>query len=341
MVDPSASSNKSLRLRSRMIGLAIGVLLLIGCFLVSLVAGAARTDFNTVWNALFAFNDSTEQVIIRTARLPRALIAPTVGAALAIAGALMQGLTRNPLADSGLLGINAGAAFAVVATTVWLENTSMQLYIWVAFAGAAIAAGAVYFLGSLGRRGMTTLKLVLAGAVLSYLLAAFTTGLLILSERTLEEIRFWLAGSVAGQNLEAFWQVSPYLIAGFAIAFSLGRQMTALALGEEVAHGLGLRIGRVKAMSAIAVVLLAGGSVALAGPIAFVGLVVPHLARFWVGVDYRWLLPYAAIWGAILLSLADLAARWLLQPQELPVGVMMTLLGGPFFVYLARSRVKS
>lgn len=323
-----------------MIGLAIGVLLLIGCFLVNLVAGAARTDFNTVWNALFAFNDSTEQVIIRTARLPRALIAPTVGAALAVAGALMQGLTRNPLADSGLLGINAGAALAVVATTVWLGNASMQLYTWVAFAGAAIAAGAVYFLGSLGRRGMTPLKLVLAGAVLSYLLAAFTIGLLILSERTLEEIRFWLAGSVAGRSLEAFWQVFPYLIAGFAIAFSLGRQITALSLGEDVARGLGLRIGWVKAMSAIAVVLLAGGAVSLAGPIAFVGLVVPHLVRFWVGVDYQWLLPYAAIWGAILLSLADLAARWLLQPQELPVGVMTTLLGGPFFIYLARSRVK-
>lgn len=340
MVDSPTSANQWLRLRGRIIGLVIGVLLLIGCFLVSLVAGAARTDFNTVWTALFAFNDSTEHVVIRTARLPRALIAPTVGAALAVAGALMQGLTRNPLADSGLLGINAGAALAVVATTVWLGNASMQFF-WMAFIGAAIAAGAVYFLGSLGRRGMTTLKLVLAGAVLSYLLAAFTTGLLILSERTLEEIRFWLAGSVAGQNLEVFWQVSPYLIAGFAIAFSLGRQMTALSLGEEVAHGLGLRIGRVKAMSAIAVVLLAGGSVALAGPIAFVGLVVPHLVRFWVGVDYRWLLPYAAIWGAILLLLADLAARWLLQPQELPVGVMMTLLGGPFFVYLARSRVKS
>ncbi|BAU16021.1 iron ABC transporter, permease protein (plasmid) [Leptolyngbya sp. NIES-3755] len=341
MVDPPTSLNESPRLRQRIIGLAIGVLLLIGCFLVNLVAGTAKTDFNTVWNALFAFNDSTEQVIIRTARLPRALIAPTVGAALAVAGALMQGLTRNPLSDSGLLGINAGAALAVVATTVWLGNASMQLYVWVAFIGAAIAAVAVYFLGSLGRRGMTPLKLILAGAVLSYLLAAFTTGLLILSERTLEEIRFWLAGSVAGRSLEVFWQVFPYAAIGFAIAFSLGRQMTALSLGEDVARGLGLRIGRVKVMSAIAVVLLAGGAVALAGPIAFVGLVVPHLVRFWVGVDYQWLLPYAAIWGAILLSLADLAARWLLQPQELPVGVMTTLLGGPFFIYLARSRVKS
>lgn len=209
-----------------------------------------------------------------------------------------------------------------------------------AFAGAALAAISVYSLGSLGRSGMTPLKLVLAGAVLSYLLSALTTGILILNQRTLDEVRFWLAGSVAGRDLDAFWQVFPYVLVGLGVAFSMGKQITALTLGEDVAKGLGQKTQLIKAIAATVVVLLAGSAVALAGPIGFIGLVIPHMVRFWVGADYRWILPYAAVWGAMLLSLADLAARMAIKPQELPVGVMMALVGAPFFVYLARSKVK-
>ncbi|PSB06786.1 iron ABC transporter permease, partial [filamentous cyanobacterium CCP2] len=203
-----------------------------------------------------------------------------------------------------------------------------------------VTAVSVYALGSLGRSGMTPLKLVLAGAVLSYLLAALTTAVLILSQRTLDEIRFWLAGSIAGRDLNVLIQVSPYIGLGLIIAFSLGKPITALSLGEDVAKGLGLQTGWIKTLSAIVVVLLAGSAVALAGPIGFLGFIVPHMVRFWVGVDYRWIIPYAAIWGAMVLSLGDLAARLLIRPQELPVGVMMALLGAPFFVYLVRSKQK-
>lgn len=324
----------------RLIGLGISIFLVFGCLLLSVTFGAADIDPHTIWQALTAFDGSTNHLIITTVRLPRAVIALVVGSALAVAGALMQGLARNPLADPGILGISAGAALAVVLTTFLFGTVSIQLYTWVAFAGGAIAAIAVYTLGSVGRSGMTPLKLILAGAVLAYLMSALTTGILILSQRTLDEIRFWLAGSVAGRDLNILLQVLPYVLIGLVIAFSMGKQITALTLGEDVAKGLGLRTGWVKAIASVVVVLLAGSAVALAGPIGFVGLVVPHIVRFWVGVDYRWILPYAAVWGAILLSVADLAARLVIRPQELPVGIMMALLGAPFFIYLSRSKVK-
>jgi iron complex transport system permease protein len=324
----------------RIAGLVAGVLLLLICLWLSITLGAADLPPRVVWKALFAFNGSTDHLIITTVRLPRALIALLVGAALAVAGALMQGLTRNALADPGILGISAGAAFAVVLATFCLGTASIQAQTWAAFVGGAIAALTVYLLGSVGRSGLTPLKLILAGAVLAYLLSSLTTGMLVLSQRTLEEVRFWLAGSVAGRDLGILLPVLPYLLMGFVAAFSMGKQITALTLGEEVAQGLGLRTGWVKAIATIVIVLLSGSAVALAGPIGFVGLIVPHLVRFWVGVDYRWILPYAAVGGGILLSLADLAARLLIKPQELPVGIMTALLGAPFFVYLARFNLK-
>jgi iron complex transport system permease protein len=323
----------------RLAGLVASIVLLIVCLIGSITFGAADIHPGTVWRALTAFDGSTNHLIITTVRLPRALIALMVGAALAVAGSLMQGLTRNALADPSILGISAGAALAVVASTFLFGSLSIQSYTWVAFVGGAIAAVAVYTLGSVGRSGMTPLKLILAGAVLSYLMSALTTAILILSQRTLDEIRFWLAGSVAGRDLNTLVQVFPYILIGLIVAFSLGKQITALTLGEDVAKGLGLRTGWLKGIATLVVVLLAGSAVSLAGPIGFVGLIVPHIVRFWVGVNYRWLLPYAAVWGAMLLSLADLTARLVIKPQELPVGIMTALVGAPFFIYLARFSV--
>lgn len=315
----------------------VGSILLLGlCLLVGITLGAADIDWTTVWRSIMAFDGSTSHLIITTVRLPRVLITLVVGAALAVAGALMQGLTRNALADPGILGISAGAAFAVVATTFLMGTASIQTYTWAAFGGGTIAAIAVYALGSVGRSGMTPLKLILAGAVLTYLLSALTTGILILNQRTLDEIRFWLAGSVAGRDLNVLLPILPYFCIGLLLAFSMGKPMTALTLGEEVAKGLGLRTEWIKTIAAMVAVLLAGSAVALAGPIGFIGLVVPHIVRFWVGVDYRWILPYSAVWGAILLTLADLLARTVIKPQELPVGIMTALVGAPFFIYLAR-----
>ena len=322
-------------------GLGVLALLLILALLSSIAFGAANVAPGDVWAALFHFDPgSTEHLIIRTLRVPRAVVAALVGAALAVAGAIVQGLTRNPLGDPGILGINTGAALGVVLAVFFLGIDSLSLYALFAFGGAAITALAVYGIGALGRGGPTPLKLTVAGAAMTALLSSLTTAVLILDQRTLEEVRFWLAGSVAGRDLGLLLQAAPYLLGGLLLALALGRQITTIALGEDVAQGLGQRTGLVKGLAALAVVLLAGGAVAVAGPIAFVGLVIPHVARFLVGADYRWILPYSALLGAIFLIASDVAARMALNPIELPVGVMTALIGGPFFVYLVRWRVR-
>ena len=329
-------------MRSRLalpVGLVGCSAVLLLCLLASVRFGAARIGTWDVIGAFVDYGGSEDDLIIRTLRVPRALIAALVGASLAVAGAIMQGLTRNPLSDPGILGIEAGAALAVVWSVFFLGASSLTTYALFAFVGAAVAAVVVYGLGTLGG-GMNPMKLVVAGAALATLLSSLTTAVLIFNQRTLEEIRFWLAGSVAGRDLELLLQVLPYVSIGLILSFVLGRQITALTLGEDVATGLGQRTAWVKFFCVAAVVLLAGSAVAIAGPIGFVGLVVPHVARFFVGVDYRWILPYSAILGAVLLVSADIAARVVLRPQELPLGVMTALVGAPFFVYLARRGAK-
>lgn len=322
------------------LGLVLGVGLLILAMLASILFGAADIGPGTVWQALFAFDGSSDHLIIRTLRVPRAMIGVSVGASLAVAGALMQGLTNNPMASPGILGINAGAALAVVVAIFMLGASSLTTYAWFALAGAGVVAVAVYMLGSLGQGGATPLKLTVAGAAIAALLSSLTTGILVVDQRTLDQIRFWLAGSIAGRDLTLFLQSLPFMGAGLILAFSLGRPLTTLTLGEDVAKGLGLRTGWVKVAGGMAVVLLAGGAVSIAGPIAFVGLVIPHVVRFLVGVNYRWVLPYSAVMGGLFLVLADIAARLVLKPQELPVGAMTALIGGPFFIYLVRWKVR-
>lgn len=339
-----------LNLRSRsalLFGLIAGACVLVLSLLASVRFGAAQIGTWEVVSAFVDYDGGEEDLIIRTLRVPRAVIAALVGASLAVAGAIIQGLTRNPLADPGILGIEAGAAFAVVASVSLFGVSSLSVYALFAFLGAGLTAVLVYYLGSLGRGGMTPMKLTLAGAALGGiflggggLISSLTTAMLILNQRTLDEIRFWLAGSVAGRDLTLLLQVLPYISIGLLLAFALSRPITALSLGEDVARGLGQRTAWVKGTSAVAVVLLAGSSVAVAGPIGFVGLVVPHVARFFVGVDYRWILPYSALLGAVLLVSADVAARLVLRPQELPLGVVTALVGAPFFIYLARRSVK-
>ena len=324
----------------RFLGLLVGSGVLLFSLLLSVRFGAAQIATADVISAFTDYDGSEEDLIIRTLRVPRAVVAALVGAALGVAGGIMQGLTRNPLAEPGILGINAGAALAVVGAVFFLGISSLSTYALFAFVGAGAAAVVVYSLGSMGRGGMTPMKVTVAGAAMAALLSSLTTAMLILNQRTLDEIRFWLAGSVAGRDLDLLLQVLPYIGVGLLLALSLGRQITTLNLGDDVATGLGQRTAWIKALAAIAVVLLAGSAVAVAGPIGFVGLIVPHLVRFFIGVDYRWILPYSAILGAILLVGADVGARLVIRPQELPVGVMTALLGAPFFIYLARWRVK-
>lgn len=320
------------------LGACLGVLAV--CFLGSVRFGAAEVGTADVVAAFTDYGGSEEDLIVRTLRVPRAAVAALVGAALAMAGAILQGLTRNPLAETGILGINAGAALAVVASVFLFGSSSLTVYALLAFVGAAVAWVIVYTVSSLGRGGTNPMKLTVAGAALEALLTSLTLALLILSQQTLDEIRFWLAGSVAGRDLTLLSQVAPYALAGMLLAFALSRQITTLTLGEDVATGLGQRTVWTRFGAAVAVVLLAGSAVAVAGPIVFVGLMVPHVARFLVGVDYRWILPYSALLGAILLVFADIVARLVLRPQELPVGVMTALVGAPFFIYLVRRRIK-
>ncbi|MEQ8676098.1 MAG: iron ABC transporter permease [Aggregatilineales bacterium] len=323
------------------LGLIIGLGLLVLCLAWSITLGAAEISLSTIWDSIFAFDDSSFQhLVIQTVRLPRVVAGALVGASLAVAGAIMQGLTRNPLASPSILGVNAGAAFAVVLTVFILGSPPLSVYSIAAFIGAGVASVLVYALGSMGRSGATPLKLTLVGAVFTAFVSSFTTALLVTSQDTLDQIRFWTVGSLAGRDWALFTQTAPYMLVGLIGALLLARQITTISLGEDIATGLGQNTLIVKGLAAIVVVLLAGGGVALAGPIGFVGLVAPHIVRFIVGQDYRWILPYCALVGGAMVILGDMAARIIIRPQELPVGVMMALIGAPFFIYLARWKLE-
>jgi iron complex transport system permease protein len=320
--------------------LILGLIILVVCLIFSVTFGAAKIPLDTIYQSFLSFDASREHLIIRTVRLPRSLLAMIVGAAISVAGALMQGVTRNPLADPGILGVSSGAAFSVVMAIFFFGASTPSIYVWYAFLGAGVTAISVYFLASLGRGGATPLNLTIAGAAISSLLASLTSGILIVSQRTLEEIRFWLAGSLASTDASIIVQVLPYVCIGMILALAISRQVTILSLGEDIALGLGQQTTWVKIAAVICVLLLDGSAVASSGGIGFIGLVIPHIVRFVVGVDYRWIIPYSALFGAILLLVADILARLIIQPQEVPVGIMTALVGAPFFVYLAKTKVK-
>jgi iron complex transport system permease protein len=337
---PAASSTTALLAsqRARAVGLAAALAALLGCVLASLAIGSLTIPVGEVIAALTAFDNSDAHVIVTELRVPRTEIGLLVGAALGAAGALMQGVTRNPLADPGILGINAGAAFAVVLAIYVLGVSTTATYAAFALLGAGMSAVALYALGASGRDGATPIKLALAGAVLTALLVSLTSAVLIFDTRTLDEFRFWIVGSIAGRDSAVVLSVAPFILAGLLVALLAGRWLNALALGDDVARSLGQRVGRVRAASALGFVLLSGGAVAAAGPIAFVGLTVPHVARTLVGADYRWIVPYSIVLGAILLLAGDVLGRVVARPGELEVGIVTAVLGAPFFIWLVRRR---
>ncbi|WP_078427338.1 FecCD family ABC transporter permease [Alkalihalobacterium alkalinitrilicum] len=322
--------------RSKTLALFLGIIIFLLFTCVSIVYGYTNTTWKMVINSFIHFDGSNEHLIIQTVRLPRALIAAAVGASLGIAGALMQAMTKNPLADPKIFGINAGASFFIVFAVSYFSITSLGTFVWIAFAGAAVAAVTVYFIGSLGRDGLTPMKFTLAGAAIWALFSSLTQGMLVLNEKALEEVLFWLAGSVQGRKLEYLQSVLPYMVIAWIGALVMARNINLLTMGEDVAKGLGQRTGVIKLVLAIIIIFLAGGSVAIAGPIGFIGIMVPHIARYLVGIDYRWVIPYCAIIGGILLLFADISARYVIMPQEVPVGVMTAIIGTPFFIYIAR-----
>ncbi|MHB0882328.1 FecCD family ABC transporter permease [Paenibacillus sp. SEL1] len=312
------------------------ILLLLAC-VASMILGRTHITFQIAVNALQHYDESSvEHVVLLTERLPRTIFAAVVGASLAVAGGLMQALTRNPLASPSVFGINAGAIFFIVIAIVVLSVSSLSTMMWFGFAGATFATVIVYALGSIGRDGLTPIKIVLAGTAISALFASFTQAILVLDGTGLQDVLFWLAGSVSGRTLDMLYPVLPYMTVAAVISLFMGRAINLLLTGDDIAKGMGQNVLLVKVLMGAVTVLLAGGSVAVAGSIGLVGLVVPHIMRAFVGNDYRWLVPYCILGGAILLLAADVVARLIIMPQEVPLGVMTALIGGPFFVYIAR-----
>lgn len=321
---------------SKLIGLLASAVLLIVLFLCSIVYGYTDTSWRTALEAYTQFDGSNDHIVIRELRMPRAVIAVLVGGSLAIAGTLMQALTRNPLASPDIFGVNAGASLFIVFAVSVLSITALSQFVWFAFIGAALAALLVYFISSLGRDGVTPVKLVLAGAAISVFFSSLTSGLLIIDEGALDQVLFWLAGSVQGRNMEVVYPVLPFIAFGWLVSYFIAVPMNTLTMGDDIAKGLGQKVVMVKAFAALIIVLLSGASVAMAGPIGFIGLVIPHIARGLVGPDNRWVLPYSALLGGVLLLAADIGARFIIFPKEVPVGVMTAVVGAPFFIVIAR-----
>ena len=283
------------------------------------------------------FDGSHPDRAVIDARLVRTALGLLIGAAFGLAGACMQGLTRNPLADPGLLGVNAGAAFAIVVAITVFGISTLQGYIWFGFLGAALAAFVVHTIASFGRDGATPAKLTMAGAACAAGLTSWTVGILLLNREALEVMRRWQVGTIGGRTWDTVWSALPFVAAGALLALCVGSILNTLALGDDLARGLGRKTARDRVVVGLAVVLLAGVGTAVAGPIAFVGLIVPHFVRRFTGSDYRFVLPLSAAWGAVLMLLADTAGRIVLPPSEVQVGVMTSLVGVPFFVWLLRN----
>jgi iron complex transport system permease protein len=323
----------------RITGLIACFALLLFVMFCSLAFGAKSIPLSHVWDAVFHYDSSlNDHLIVRSLRVPRTVVGVLVGMALGLAGAVMQGVVRNPLADPGLLGINAGAALAVVAGISFFGLTSLFSYVWFAFAGAAVTSVVVYVLGSMGRGGATPTKLALAGAAITAMLGSLTTAILLTDQSTLDTFRFWAVGSLAGRSASIAWQVAPFLIAGIVLALACGPALNALALGDDVARSLGQKVAASRVMAATAIMLLCGGATAAAGPLGFVGLIVPHIARVITGPDYRWVLPYSMLLAPSLLLGSDVVGRLVVRPGELQVGIVTALIGAPVFVFLVRRR---
>jgi iron complex transport system permease protein len=322
----------------RWAGLLVSVALLLVVLVASIAIGSRNVPPHTVFRALFHYSGGYDQIVVRDLRLPRTLVGLAVGAALGLAGAVMQALTRNPLADPGLLGVNSGAAAAVVIAIGVFGLSSVTSYVWFAFVGAALAAVVVYVLGSRGRAGATPVRLALAGTAITAALSAFTSAMVLINQNTFDAFRFWSVGSLAGRGMTVLAEVAPFIVVGVLLALGLSRSLNAIALGEDAGRALGAHIGRTRAIGALSVTLLCGAATAAVGPIGFIGLTVPHIARAITGPDQRWVLPYSLVLAPILLLGSDIIGRVVLRPQELQVGIVTAFIGAPVFIALVRRR---
>ncbi|ASR37265.1 ABC transporter permease [Prauserella marina] len=318
--------------------LSAGVLALLGCAVLSIGIGSGELSFARALRLLWSPEQGYDSTLVHSMRLPRTVLGIAAGAALAIAGALMQALTRNPLADPGIFGVNAGASATVVAAISTFGLTGFTAYVWFGFLGAAIASVATFLLGTRARFAATPMRLALAGTAVNAALTAFTNGFVYFDNTSFAQYRSWVIGSLNVPNATSAWQAVPFVAAGLLIALALVKPLNALALGEDTGSALGSKVRLTRIVGMGAIVLLCGATTAAVGPIAFVGLAVPHLVRYVTGPDYRLLIPYCLVFAPVLLLAADIAGRILLSGGEIQVAIMTALFGGPVFVLLARRR---
>ncbi|WP_234332579.1 iron ABC transporter permease [Streptomyces sp. NRRL S-87] len=313
---------------------AVAVLVLVAA--ASIAVGSKSVSPAEVWHGLFHYSGTVTDVVVRDSRVPRTVLGLLVGISLGLAGAVMQALTRNPLAEPGILGVNAGAAAAVVSAVSFLGASTLREFVWYAFAGAALVSVLVYVLG--GSRSATPVRLALAGTAASAALVGYINAVVLMDSKALDRLRFWTVGSLTSANADTVWQVLPFVAVGAVLALALGRPLNAMAMGDDTARALGAHLTRTRVAAMLAVTLLCGAATAACGPIVFVGLMVPHLARVLTGPDMRWTLAYSAVLSPVLLLGADVVGRVVTRPAELQVGIVTALIGGPVFIYLVRRR---
>lgn len=319
----------------RVLGLLVSVVILVLVAMASIAVGAKGLSVEQVWHGLFQDTGTYGDVVVAD-RLSRTVLGLLAGAALGLSGAVLQALTRNPLADPGLLGINAGASAAVVTAITFFGVTSLSGYVWFAFLGAAAVGALVWFLG--GSRGATPVRLALAGTAISAALYGYLQAVMITDDQALNKMRFWTVGSLSSANNSTIVQVLPFLAAGSLLALALARPLNAMEMGDDTAKALGAHLNRTRALAMLAATVLCGAATAACGPIVFVGLMVPHVVRSFTGPDLRWILPYATILSPVLLLGSDVIGRLVARPAELQVGIVTALVGGPVFIFLVRRR---
>lgn len=326
---------------ARIIGLLVLLVALVAAILASLAIGARPIPPDEVVQILLGTNTGQNASVVLELRVPRTLIGLVAGAALGVAGALIQAVTRNPLADPGILGVNSGAAFALAVGTGLLGVTGALPTLGLAYLGAFLASLLVYGIGSLSRGGASPVQLILAGVALGAVLSGITQAIVLTDRERFAGMTAWQSGSLADRDLALLQVALPFVLVGLALALLISSSLNAIALGDDLASSLGAHVGRTRLLAAAAVMLLAGSATALAGPIAFVGLMVPHAVRWMVGPDQRWIVAYSVLAAPILLVLADVVGRVVMPPGELPAGIVTALIGAPVLIVLVRRRKAS